>query len=113
MITSYRFGYIVVDEKSYVNDIIIFPDRVNGKWWRKQGHQLQPGDVEAIVERKPKILIVGTGYHGFMKITADTIELLESIGVALVAQRTPEACETYNLLSKSKKNVAAALHLTC
>ncbi len=113
MITSYHFGCIVVDEKSYVDDIIIFADRVEDKWWRKQGHQLQADDIKAVLEKKPEILIIGTGYYGLMRITTDVIELLKSIEIKLVAQRTPEACETYNRFAKSKKNVIAAFHLTC
>lgn len=36
MINSYDFGRIVVDGKAYTSDVIIFPDRVNSYWWRKE-----------------------------------------------------------------------------
>ncbi|KPV64134.1 MAG: hypothetical protein AOA66_0450 [Candidatus Bathyarchaeota archaeon BA2] len=47
-----------------------------------------------------------------MKVPAETKEYIESKGIKLIAQRTTEACKTFNRLVKSKK-VVAALHLTC
>jgi len=40
MIESYDFGRIVVNGRKFGSDLIIFPDRVNGGWWRKEGRTL-------------------------------------------------------------------------
>jgi len=112
MIESYDFGRIVINGRKFGSDLIIFPDRVNGNWWRKEGHILSVDDVKEIVEAKPEVLVVGTGYSGLMKIHPQTERYLESSGIELIAAKTEKACNIYNDLSKSR-NVIAALHLTC
>jgi len=113
MIDSYGFGHITINGKRYTNDVIVFPNRVEDNWWRKEGHQLQIEDTEAVVNEKPEVLVVGTGYYGLLKISAETVEFLKSKGVELIAQKTRDACTTYNRLVESRKKVIAALHLTC
>jgi hypothetical protein len=45
MIESYDFGVLRIDGKEYHSDVIIYPEsspggcRVDGSWWRKQGHR--------------------------------------------------------------------------
>lgn len=112
MIDSYSFGRIIINGKQYTNDVIIFPNRVEDSWWRKEGHQLQVEDIAGILREKPEILVVGTGYAGLMKVLPETNELLNAEGIRMIAENTRKACETYNQLYKSKK-VIAALHLTC
>lgn len=112
MIESYKFGQIVIDGKKYTTDVIIFPDRVEDGWWRKEGHRLFIDDIQEILKERPDILVVGTGYAGLMKIPTETEERLKSEGIQLIAENTRKACKTYNQLSKSR-NVIAAFHLTC
>jgi len=112
MIEGYSFGQIIIDGKRYTSDVIIYPDRVDSRWWRKEGHELSPEDIEGILEEKPEILVVGTGNTGFMKVLPETEAYLKQRNIKLIAERTDKACETYNHLCKSQK-VIAALHLTC
>ena len=112
MIESYDFGSIVVDGTKFERDLIIFPDRIDRGWWRKEGHELCVGDVRGIVAAKPEVLVVGTGYSGMMRILPETKKFLASAGIELITAKTEEACKMYNDLSKSKR-VVAALHLTC
>lgn len=113
MIDSYGFGRITINGKRYTNDVIVFSDRVKDNWWRKEGHRLQVEDIETVVKQKPEVLVVGTGCFGLVKIPVETVEFLRSKGVKLIAQKTREACTTYNRLVESGKKVIAALHLTC
>ncbi len=112
MIDSYHFGHIIINGKEYTSDVIIFPDRVKASWWRIEGHTLHIEDVEDVIEEKPEVLIIGTGYVGMMRVLAETKKRLESEGIELIIEKTRKARETYNQLSKSKR-VVAALHLTC
>ena len=112
MIDSYDFGRIIINGRRYTTDLIVFPDRVKEGWWRKEGHSLHIKDLDEVVQDNPEVLIVGTGYSGLMKVPAETREYVKSKGIELIAQRTAEACKTFNRLVKSKK-VVAALHLTC
>jgi hypothetical protein len=112
MIESYDFGRIVIDGRKFGSDVVIFPDRIDGNWWRKEGHTLSVDDVKEILEAKPEVLVVGTGYSGLMKIHPQTEQCLRSSGIELIAARTEKACKIYNELHNSRR-VVAAFHLTC
>ena len=112
MIDSYTFGKIVIDGNTYNSDVIIFPDRVDASWWRKEGHKLHIEDITEIIQEKPEVLVVGTGNTGLMRVLPETKRYIESKGLELVIEKTEEACKIFNELSKSKR-VIAALHLTC
>jgi hypothetical protein len=112
-IDSYRFGQIVIDGLAYTEDVIVFPDRVLGGWWRKAGHLLQLEDLADVFEASPDVLIVGQGANGRMAIASETKEALEQAGIFLIPGPTEAACQTYNRLRGQAERVVAALHLTC
>jgi len=111
-IEHYSFGKITIQGKEYTSDVIIYPDRVDASWWRKEGHYLQKPDLTDIVAAKPELLIVGTGAHGVMTVPESTIAFLESHNIAVLVERTDKAVELFNNQPTGKK-VIAALHLTC
>ena len=112
MIDGYEFGEITIDGKIYHHDVIIYRDRVDDAWRRIEGHKLSLSDIAQILEKKPEILVIGTGADGVMNVPADVIASIEAKGIKVIVKRTGDACEDYNLLSASK-SVIAALHLTC
>ena len=118
-IKHYSFGNITIDGKGYTSDVIIYPDRVDSSWWRKEGHNLQIEDLGDVVKAKPDILVIGTGASGVMEVPKETVTYLESKGIKVYAVRTGEAVDLFNKLqSKSggggkAEVVVAALHLTC
>lgn len=85
-IESYTLGHIVINGRPYTSDVIIYPHRVDARWWRKEGHRLQPGDLEEVVEEKPEILVAGTGYFGHMKVPPETSDYLRSQGIEVIAR---------------------------
>jgi len=112
MIDSYEFGHIVINGKHYHSDVIIYPDRVDDHWWRKEGHLLLPEDLKEVVKENPQILVIGTGNSGLMKVPSTTINWIKSKKIEVRIEPTQTACHTYNQLCSSHK-VIAALHLTC
>ena len=112
MIDSYEFGKIVVNSRKYTSDLIISKKGINPNWWRKKGHELSKEDIEGILEQKPEILIIGTGYSGVLRVPVDVEHHIRSQGIALIVKRTEEACNEFNKLLE-KHDVACALHLTC
>ena len=111
-VDSYQFGLIVVNGKEYTSDVIIFPERVRGGWWRKTGHELCLGDIAEVITENPEVLVVGTGASGLMKVLPEVQQAVEARGIKLIAEATDKACHTYNQLCQSQR-VVAALHLTC
>lgn len=57
MINAYESGRIVIDGKEYTSDVIIFPNRVDHSWWRKEGHNLCIEDIESVIKEEPDIVI--------------------------------------------------------
>ena len=112
MIDAYNFGKIVIDGTTFNSDVIIYPDRVQDQWWRKDGHVLLRTDVESIINEQPEVLIIGTGKYGVMNVPAQTRRYIESKGIELLAEPTDRACELYNQIAQKKRTIAA-LHLTC
>lgn len=113
-IEKYEFGEICVDGVTYYSDVIIYPDRVDSSWWRKEGHKLQSADLQEVVAAAPEVLVVGTGYSGCMQVLPETQKFLKRAGIELVAAPTELACRRFNALrGKRQQRVVAALHLTC
>ncbi|KPJ52894.1 hypothetical protein AMJ39_06565 [candidate division TA06 bacterium DG_24] len=111
-IDSYRFGRIVIDGRPFTADVIVYPDRVQGSWWRKEGHSLDMGDLEDVFDAAPQVLIVGTGANGIMRVPPEVASAIEVRGIKLIVERTDRACELFNEMSQGQM-VVAALHLTC
>ncbi len=112
-IDAYSFGRIVIDGREYTSDVIIYGNRVDASWWRKEGHELHPEDIIDALKEQPDILVIGTGYAGVMKAPKKTIEYITSQGIDVKIERTGKAVELFNALQGKNKSVIAALHLTC
>lgn len=112
-IDSYSFGRIVIDGQEYTSDVIIYDNRVDASWWRKEGHKLHPEDIIDALKEQPDILVIGTGYAGVMTVPKKTIEYITARGVDVKIEKTGKAVDLFNALQGKKKSVIAALHLTC
>ncbi len=111
-IDRYSFGSIIINGKTYTSDVVIHPDFVDSSWWRKEGHYLQPVDLDKAVSAKPDLLIIGTGFSGVMVVPEETIFFIKSQDIEVLVEWTEKAAALYNTLSKDRE-VVAALHLTC
>jgi hypothetical protein len=114
MIESYSFGQIVIDKVAYKNDVIVFPDRIQAEWWRKEGHKLQLADIqEAMDAAQPRILVVGTGKFGVMRVSEEVKTFCSEKNVKLYAESTEKATKMYNRLILTDDRILGAFHLTC
>jgi hypothetical protein len=112
-IDKYAFGKIVIEGKTYTSDVIIYPEKVDPSWWRKEGHRLQLADLETVIREKPDILIIGTGNAGAMDVPRETLSFLRSQGIDVRVAPTEKAVEIFNSSHGENKKIVAALHLTC
>ncbi len=111
-IDSYSFGIIVISGITYTTDVIIYPNKVDATWWRREGHLLQRVDIEEVLQVNPELLIIGTGYAGVMRVPRETIDLITERGIRVKVARTSKAVQLYNDL-QGAGNTVAALHITC
>lgn len=68
--------------------------------------------MEAL-DKKPDIIVIGTGASGLMKVAAGLQQSLKEQGIELIAQPTGEAYKTFNMLVQQNKSAAGCFHLTC
>lgn len=113
-IESYRFGRIRIDGKDYTQDVIILRDRIVSPWWRAAGgHVFALRDLGDVLASAPRVVVLGTGSVGMVKVPRETLEELERRGIEPRRLRTARAVDEYNRLLVAGRDVAAALHLTC
>ncbi len=112
-ITHYEFGKITIDNKTYISDVIVFPEKVNSTWWRKEGHQLCLEDINEVINYAPEIIVVGTGAYGALAVLDETKKFLEKKNIQMVVLPTKSAVKKFNELIEQNKKVVGCFHLTC
>ena len=116
-IDSFNFGFIVVDGKQYVHDVLILPDGTvrerEASKARLGGHKITGSDVEKIVKEQPEAIIIGTGTSGLAALSADAEANLQQANLNLVVLPSFQAVEKFNQLVDERKRVAALIHVTC
>jgi hypothetical protein len=110
-IDSYSFGSIIVAGKRYSSDLIIYQNKIDAAWWRKEGHRLYLEDLKGVIEAKPKILVIGTGKSGVMKVPDQVVAALKEKGIKVEVEKTQVAVKIYN--DNNEQNIIGAFHLTC
>ncbi len=112
MIEKYQFGKIIINGLTYQSDILVFPDHVQDRWWREQGHHLTLPDLESVIDYHPDVLYIGTGMYGLMHVNRLVVKQLKERGIKnIFINNTKKICEEYN--KEKSPNKVAALHLTC
>ena len=110
-ISDWGFGRIVVDDETYIFDVIVLPDRVVPDWWRVDGHSLCMEDLTGVLDDLPAYLVLGTGHDARMRPQPETLEELARRGIEVEVLPTTEAVRRFEELDPA--TTAAALHLTC
>ncbi len=116
-IDSVSFGSIVIDGKTYTEDIVITANgnvlhRDNEPSERRFGthHVICKEELQLLLQGSPRILVIGTGQYGACRVEAAMKDELIKNGIKLITERTPKAISIFNSLSDRK---AGLFHLTC
>ena len=113
IVCSYSFGRIVVNGRSYSKDVLVLPDgTVNDSWKRNKKHTINRDDINELIDSFPEIIIMGTGFLGFMKPSHGLVEQLDYRFIELVIARTGKAVTLFNDLHMNTK-VCGCFHLGC
>ncbi|MFZ5451304.1 MAG: Mth938-like domain-containing protein [Thermodesulfobacteriota bacterium] len=111
-IDSYDFGRIVIDGRTFTQDLLIWPGHIKSDWWRGEAHLLQIPDVFESLAADIQVLVVGSGQPGRLEVDPALAAYLREKGIDLVVKPTREACVVINQMPETRR-WAAALHLTC
>ncbi len=109
---KYSFGRITINGKAYMSDVIIYPDRVDSSWWRREGHSLHMEDLTKVIDARPDVIVIGTGFYGVMQVPGTLVHELIAKGIEVHVSTTADAIKLYNDILDSKKAIAC-LHITC
>jgi len=113
-IESYSFGRIQIDGVDYSKDLILLRGEVRSSWRRQAGgHVYAPEDLGEVLAAAPEVVVLGTGFFGRVKVSQATLAAFADAGSELVVEPTGHAVEEFNRLTSERRDVAAALHLTC
>ena len=111
-LSDYHFGTLRIDGTEYRKDLIVMGDRVVSPWWRKRGHRLQEVDLDEVLAVPPRILVVGTGYFGRMKVDPSAVAACRARGIELIALRSGSAVNRFSTFAE-EAGAVLAIHLTC
>jgi len=116
-ITSFNFGFIVVDGKQYICDMVILPDgtvkeREPGRG-RLGSHKITAEEIERLQIAEPDVVLIGSGTNGMAKLTEDAELRWQQPDSNLEVLLSPQAVEKFNQLISEGKRVAALFHITC
>lgn len=112
-IDSCSFGILVINEKTYTEDLIIFPDgEILIPWWRKRGHQLIMDDLKDLIKTAPEVIVAGTGVSGGVKPDKNLETELAKLAIEFIGAPNEDAIRIFNTLASEKK-IGAGFHLTC
>jgi hypothetical protein len=113
MITEFSFGKIVVNGKTYTNDIKIIDGQVVSEWWRKSGHRVAVEDMTDVLAAEPEVVVIGKGSPGLLKSTASLRDHLAANHIELIEKKTSVAIDAFNGLLQRGRKVAAGFHISC
>jgi len=116
-INSFNFGFIVVDGKQYVCDVLILPDgtvkeREPGK--RRLGsHRITRSEIENLHGTQPDVILVGCGTNWMARLSKDAEAYLQEANLNPIVLPSSLAVDKFNQLIEEGKRVAALIHITC
>lgn len=112
-IDAYSFGRIRVSGDDFDEDLIVFPDKVEPYWKRRDTHSLSLLDLETVLDYSPDLLVVGTGVVGRLQLDPSMRETLRQKGIDCIEEHTDRAWQIFNDEIEHDRRVVGAFHLTC
>jgi hypothetical protein len=99
--------------KGVGKDICIIGGEVQS-WRERKGHRLTPKMVRPALQLGVKILVIGNGVNGAIRVTGKTRQTVKAAGIQkLIIEKTPAACGIYNRLAREGEAVVLLAHGTC
>lgn len=116
LIESSAWGSVRASGSDF-RDVKLFPGGLRAWDWTETGtaHRpgVGPGDVEELVEKGARTVILSTGRAGRLRVPDATVGYLEARGVEVEVMGTDDAVRRYNDLAGQGAPVGALIHTTC
>lgn|SRR5690554_1881459 len=105
MIESISFGKLLYKGKVSRSDTIVYPDRMDTRWWLKDKTCIGSDDLVDVLKVSPEVVTVGLGFMMPIRISDDAVNLMKSLGIMVFVGTSEEAAETFNHYTGTKKTV--------
>jgi len=116
-IDSTDFGSITIDGRTYPHDVLI---RISGKIEKRKkklskkifgtSHILSLDEARFVYEKGSRLLVLGTGQGGNLRLSPEAADFFEHKGCEVLAKPTPRAVAAYNAAEEKKIGL---FHVTC
>ncbi|NXQ64690.1 AAMDC protein, partial [Anthoscopus minutus] len=74
---------------------------------------VQPADLEEVVKKGVKTMVIGRGMSEALQVPASTVDYLKKNGVDVLVLQTEKAVAEYNALAAQGVRVGGVFHSTC
>ncbi|XP_077663342.1 mth938 domain-containing protein isoform X3 [Eretmochelys imbricata] len=74
---------------------------------------VQPADLEEVVKKGVKTLVIGRGMNEALQVPASTVDYLKKNGIDVLVLQTEKAVKEYNALVAQGVKVGGVFHSTC
>lgn len=110
-INSVKFGEVEINGKTYFSDMIVWWD---GKIeYRTKSHEFGMSDFLKLAEKKPEIIVIGTGMNNICRVLDEVKQAAEDKGIEIYQEFSPKAAKMFNGFMADKKKAVAVIHSTC
>jgi len=110
-ITAVRFDEVDIDGKTYFSDMIV--------WWdgkiefRTKSHEFGINEFLKLAEKKPELIVLGTGMEGHVRIPEEVAQAAEDKKIEIYHDLSPKAAKMFNGFLADKKKAVALIHSSC
>ena len=115
-IASCQWGRVSIDGHGTVKDAKLYPGGARAWDWRETGTRhdpgIQPADIIEIIEHGAETVVLSTGVLRMLRVSPETLTVLQERGIRVHVVPTGEAVTTYNLLRETER-VGALINSTC
>ena len=106
-VTRYDAQYIEINETRFVNSILVMPEGDVQAWNVGRFEDVQKSDFVTILEKKPALVIFGSGQRLRFLNPALLQDLIQA-RIGFETMDTQAACRTYNILMSEGRLVLGA-----
>ena len=107
-VTGYGPGYVEINAVRHDQSVLVMPEGAVAPWPVGRFEDLEPAHFEALLDKKPEVVLLGTGNRlrfPHPRLTA----ALSRLHIGVDAMDLQAACRTYNILMAEGRKVAAVL----
>jgi len=91
-----NFGKLKYDNSVFSQDVLISTDGDVYERVAQEPLKVTAEELDASIDARTKILVVGTGHYDTVKVTPEAMSFLKELKIELVEKPTPEAVAYYN-----------------